>query len=130
MLGPETKLGARLECMAGLSGRADSTSEIDFRERCHGRSTARQRRDSRALGFWKSDNFRFEFSFSFGLSYELVAGGPEERRAQCFAAAFSCRRLATRSSEVCLARTQQFVRSSGPAVFQKMTARLPFAVSS
>ena len=29
MLGRETKLGARLECMAGLSGRADSTSEIE-----------------------------------------------------------------------------------------------------
>jgi len=27
--------------------------------------------DSRALGFWKSDNFRFEFSFSFGLSHEF-----------------------------------------------------------
>src|SRR5712675_155744 len=29
MLGRETKLGARLECMAGLSGRADSRSEIE-----------------------------------------------------------------------------------------------------
>ena len=29
MLGRETELGARLECMAGLSGRADSRSEIE-----------------------------------------------------------------------------------------------------
>src|SRR6185503_20941163 len=28
MLGRETKLGARLECMAGLSRRADSRSEV------------------------------------------------------------------------------------------------------
>ena len=30
MLGRETKLGARLECMAVLSGRAGTTSEVDF----------------------------------------------------------------------------------------------------
>jgi hypothetical protein len=36
MLGRETKLGARLECLAGLSRRADSRIEIDFRDRCHG----------------------------------------------------------------------------------------------
>src|SRR6476646_3266715 len=30
MLGRETKLGARLECMAGLSGRAGACSEIEL----------------------------------------------------------------------------------------------------
>jgi len=29
-------LGARLECLAGLSRRAGTSSEVDFRERCHG----------------------------------------------------------------------------------------------
>ena len=30
MLGRETKLGARLECLAGLSGRAGASNEVEF----------------------------------------------------------------------------------------------------
>jgi hypothetical protein len=29
-LGGETKLGTRLECLAGLSGRAGASSEVEF----------------------------------------------------------------------------------------------------
>ena len=39
MLGKETKLGTRLECMAGLSGRPGTSSEVDFlgRNSCAGK---------------------------------------------------------------------------------------------